>query len=320
MTSSLPSTRTLLTSLFNTLTTPSPNPQADTKPVNEPYDASSNPLKALPASQKALLSTMHVLFTPPMLLQALDLLDRGLVVRVVEKTRNNDGAEENGGGGRAAQGGEIAGEVFPPQATIHLPPSSPTPANLPNLSNPPDPSKSTPTRKRTPTIHQVRSSQPPKSRFRDASSTSTANGSSSASGSGSGTGSIVYTVRLEAWNCSCAAFAFASFPVESVYPRVSAWDLVSDSQRDHVEGGEEEEGGIGTRRRGVEGERGEDEEWEFGGLSRDGKGSGTGGGGGVPCCKHLLACILGERWDLLRGYVKERIVGQEEMAGLGCEG
>ena len=28
---------------------------------------------------------MHVLFPPPMLLQALDLLDRGLVVRVVER-------------------------------------------------------------------------------------------------------------------------------------------------------------------------------------------------------------------------------------------
>jgi len=31
----------------------------------------------------------------------------------------------------------------------------------------------------------------------------------------------------------------------------------------------------------------------------------------VPLCKHLLACVLVERW---RG-VEERVVGREEMAG-----
>lgn len=58
------------------------------------------------------------------------------------------------------------------------------------------------------------------------------------------------------------------------------------------------------------------EEWEFGGMSRDGV-----DGGGVPCCKHLLACVLAERWEgWLGGFVKERKVGTEEMAGLNCDG
>jgi hypothetical protein len=58
-------------------------------------------------------------------------------------------------------------------------------------------------------------------------------------------------------------------------------------------------------------------EWEFGGLSLDGV---EGAEGGVPVCKHLLACLLGERWGILAGYVKEKVVNREEMAGLGGEG
>jgi hypothetical protein len=80
---------------------------------------------------------------------------------------------------------------------------------------------------------------------------------------------------------------------------------------------------------------GNEEVWEFGGLSADGRvaedigpgdemstasrfNAGTGGGGGgVSCCKHLLACVLAERWnDVLGGYVDERLVGREEGAGL----
>lgn len=60
---------------------------------------------------------------------------------------------------------------------------------------------------------------------------------------------------------------------------------------------------------------GEEAKWEFGGLSADGR-----EGGAVPVCKHLLACVLGERWGVLKGYVKERSVGREEMAGLAGEG
>jgi hypothetical protein len=59
----------------------------------------------------------------------------------------------------------------------------------------------------------------------------------------------------------------------------------------------------------------EGEGWEFGGLGGDGK-----DGGGVPVCKHLVASLLGERWDVLEGYVKERGVSRDEMGGIGGEG
>lgn len=106
-------------------------------------------------------------------------------------------------------------------------------------------------------------------------------------------GEKVYIVRLGAWNCSCAAFAFSAFPG-------TASSLVFDAGEEEVEGDDGEAGG--------------GEEWHFGGVSRDGL------GGGVPCCKHLLACVLAERMGGWVGGVKEREVGREEMAGLGCEG
>lgn len=51
-----------------------------------------------------------------------------------------------------------------------------------------------------------------------------------------------------------------------------------------------------------------------------GAGGGGGVGGPVPCCKHLLACVLAERWDGALGrYVAERRVGREEMAGIEAD-
>lgn len=102
----------------------------------------------------------------------------------------------------------------------------------------------------------------------------------------------MYIVRLGAWNCNCAAFAFSAFPG-------AASSLVFDPEDDDEEA-DEGKGGGG--------------EWQFGGVSRDGV------GGGVPCCKHILACVLAERMGGWVGGVKEMEVGREEMAGLGCEG
>ncbi|KAK0122167.1 hypothetical protein ONS95_010427 [Cadophora gregata] len=337
--STLPTTRTLLTSLFNSLTATTQQQPANPPAVNEPYDPPSNPLKNLSSSHRALLSTMHVLFTPPMLLQALDLLDRGLVERVVEassesmdetraKAQDLEQVQGQGSGPTLESVGEgrkentgIAREVFPPQANIHLPSSPRLPKQASSFQShqqPLPPSTSTRNQqqlRRKNTVYQVRSSQPPKSRFRDATS-STSNSSGN-----------IYTVRLEAWNCSCAAFAFASFPASSVYPSRAAWKLDLDLDEDEAGGGEdvtvggfglvdEQRGGAGTNERGKRNGEDEGERWEFGGMSMDGKGA---GGGGVPCCKHLLACVLGERWDVLIPYVKERFVSREEMAGLGCE-
>jgi hypothetical protein len=113
-----------------------------------------------------------------------------------------------------------------------------------------------------------------------------------------------YTVRLVAWNCSCAAFAFAAFPGRlSSASALEMWD----GDVDYVRGN------------GVEGEDSEEQqegEWEFGGRSTDGE-----DGGAVPCCKHLLACVLAEKWEAwLGGFMDVRTVGREEMAGLACEG
>jgi hypothetical protein len=274
MSTSLPTTRNLLTSLLNTLTAPTIQQPSNT--MNEPYSTPSNPLKTLPAAQRALLTTLHVLFPPPMLLQALDLLDRGLVLRLIERTplsaseRNPSGQEEME---------DVGQPVFPPQANIHLEAGA-------GESSTERPEKEIRKGERN-TVYQVRSSQPPKSRFRDSGATAT--------------GSNVYTVRLGAWNCSCAAFAYSAFPGGE------------SSGRPWVLDREWEGEGVGRLREEVG--RGEDGEWEFGGSSFNGR-----EGEGVPVCKHLVACLLGERWDLLGGYVREREVSSEEMGGAGGEG
>lgn len=93
-----------------------------------------------------------------------------------------------------------------------------------------------------------------------------------------------YVVRVGTWHCTCAGFAFA----------------MAGGRRD------EEEGRVG----GDAGEGMEEDGFGFGGVSVDGPGEGT------PVCKHLLACLLAERWEGVRGYVRERRVGREEMGGL----
>jgi len=139
-------------------------------------------------------------------------------------------------------------------------------------------------------VYQVRSSQPPKPRFRDG---------------GAATGSTVYTVRLEAWNCSCAAFAFSAFPGTFSSGGHAPWNL-----------GAEDDQNMDVRRAGGMDEGREEQRCEFGGLSFDGREDGS----AVPVCKHLIACLLGQWWDVLDGYVREREVGREEMGGLGGEG
>ncbi|KAI8960002.1 hypothetical protein F5Y11DRAFT_283274 [Daldinia sp. FL1419] len=108
-----------------------------------------------------------------------------------------------------------------------------------------------------------------------------------------------YVVRPSAWNCSCAAFAFAAFPRGE--DREPGRYVIGPAP---AEARQEGDGGDNTTL-----------EWQFGALSFDGtEGSGI---AGVPCCKHLLACVLAERWSgVLGGYVDERIVKREEAAGL----
>jgi hypothetical protein len=51
-----------------------------------------------------------------------------------------------------------------------------------------------------------------------------------------------------------------------------------------------------------------------GGLSLDGMTE------DMPCCKHLLACLLAERWAVEhQDYVVTRHVTREELAGIVAE-
>lgn len=102
-----------------------------------------------------------------------------------------------------------------------------------------------------------------------------------------------YTIRLHAWNCTCASFIFSAFPPSS---SSSAAPTISPPLLHPPQNLEEDFG-----------------KWEFGGASLDGK-----DGGAVPACKHLLAVVLADRWSALRKMVQERWVGREEMAGLGA--
>jgi len=184
-----------------------------------------------------------------MLLQSLDLLDRELITHITQASTWPQESEA---------------VVLPPQAHVHLPPSSEKRSSEEGWKN---------------EVYLVRSSQQT-SRFKD---------SLAAKGQ-------IYTVLLKAWNCSCAAFAFSSFPA-------SASPFQAQYQTNLGTGFE----GVGDGGKG----------WEFGDLSFDGKGE---EGGNVPICKHLLACMLVDRWGLVwGGYIKERVVGREEMAGLGAE-
>lgn len=125
-------------------------------------------------------------------------------------------------------------------------------------------------------------------------------------GSGGDGGATSYEVRTKGWSCSCAAFAFAAFngPGEG---REGVGLEAYDDFVGNVRGGngdemllDADEGGGGDE--GFEGT----EEWRWGGLMVEED---------VPLCKHLLACVLAERWSVAGGMVEEREVGRGEMAG-----
>ncbi|KAI9647531.1 hypothetical protein NHQ30_003916 [Ciborinia camelliae] len=375
---SLPHPRAFMNSLFNTLTAsssssipnPSPNPSlsfTDPHPsvsslnanrrANDEVREKENPLKNIGAEKKALLMTLHVVFPPPLLLQALDLLDRGCVGRVVwlgEEGGREAGRRErevggengaNGGEGRKEGGGgevegagcaeiddreadrdddgdfqrrgemnsiianthnregetteELAGSVIPPQAHMHLPPLIPAP----------NPTPSTASKPKKITIHQVRSSQPPKW------SSHTHSHAGARSGFASAPSENTYNVHLDAWNCTCAAFTFSAFPASSSQHSAGEinWSQPSYHSPDHSNSHNEHflnEDPKGKFKQGntCGREEEEEEEWQYGGLAKTPQ---------VPVCKHLVACFLGERWrEVLGAYVGERVVGREEMSGL----
>ncbi|KAF4507063.1 hypothetical protein G6O67_005738 [Ophiocordyceps sinensis] len=122
--------------------------------------------------------------------------------------------------------------------------------------------------------------------------------------------SRTYAVHLDAWSCSCASFALEAFASHtqptagaslfksraspSPFPRASPPSPPSEARP-----------------------VGQDEQMlSFGGLSLDGLSS---RGEHVPCCKHLLACLLVETWSAVMGSgVDDRIVSRQELAGIAA--
>ncbi|TEY48913.1 hypothetical protein BOTCAL_0289g00120 [Botryotinia calthae] len=341
---SLPPPRDFMTSLFNSLTSPNsssptqtsnpnpnPNPNLNSAAIANPQRFSKenerdngnqnrtqtqtqkqNPLKQLDAQKKALLMTLHVIFPPPLLLHTLDLLDRGGVTRVVlreegdiggragtgeeeeedlEKTKNG---ERKGMEKKSSEAGEKeqesrrdmevedteVGELGIDARKHKLSPHHPSPSH-------PSPNPHPPKSKPKP-LYQVRSSQPSKWH-------SSRSASASGAGPAHAAAENTYIVHLDAWNCSCAAFTFSAFPAStSASSPYFPWSPELPPEEEHL---------IPEQR-----EQEKEETWRYGGWTKTSQ---------VPICKHLLACLLVERWgDVLGTYVRERVVGREEMGGL----
>ena len=248
----------------------------------------NNPLLNLPPSAtqdaKSLFLTLHFLF-PHELLPALDLLDRRLVTRLIP-TSNTTEVPDNG---MSLTTNSAETNVFYVQSA----------------------SAAASTSEATLTSHTsgISTRGEASGRFRNALS-------------GQGATQTFYEVRLDSWNCSCAAFAF------SVFSTLLNED--EEAPQRHRVGGEGALGAGGDRegkdtREGDEVEREQYEggartyeknSWRFGGtLTRDEMGV------GVPVCKHILAAAMARAAP---GLFKEglhvnvrRNVGRDEMAGWG---
>ncbi|KAK3701570.1 hypothetical protein LTR37_015424 [Vermiconidia calcicola] len=94
---------------------------------------------------------------------------------------------------------------------------------------------------------------------------------------------VCYEVRVDAWSCSCPAFAFSAFP--------AAASERTDDESDDI-----------TQQQTY---RSNTETWIFGGLTL---------GSDMPICKHLLAGVLVERCSIFATFVEEREVSVEELA------
>ncbi|KAI2615088.1 hypothetical protein GGR54DRAFT_642591 [Hypoxylon sp. NC1633] len=335
METQVPTPRQFLTSLVDSLAS-IPTPEVAASSSTAPgrgagAGAGTNPLKLIPTAYRPLLTTLYALY-PLTLLPALDLLDRRLATRVVVRPSDSHSHSHSDHQPHPKQqttattpSTTATRTKTQPEAEAHPPsqPNPPQPHNKEPFSEKPEQEEHQATNhpKACRAYYLVRSAQPTHPRRHHG-------GNDSASTSSAGQS---YVVRLDAWNCTCAAFAFAAFPRDDNQQHASyAIDPYSPpsslsgppGQTSRVSGGKRQSWREGIeeaiwrtegQEQGGEGERGAP--WQFGALSLDGvEGSGI---AGVPCCKHLLACVLAERWSgVLGGYVEERVVSKEEGAGL----
>jgi hypothetical protein len=282
----LPTSRTFITQLFDSLSTlPSDQAAAATK---DHAKTNSNPLNNLSDATRKQLLSFQVVF-PTEFVPALDLLDRRLVTRF--HIRNEEQVADLK---TVVDVGDQQQDVHMMQGTTadsEAPSPQQQQENVHTRTNPATPKEADPTDKdktnhlNNNTIYYVRSAQQQRSsRFATSYDTTT-----------------YYQVRLRAWNCSCPAFAFSAFPATTVTTR-------------HV-GNEEEAAEVAVHtplHNNNNDDDNADNKWIFGGISLVGEETTQ----PPPVCKHLLACVFVERCKgLFGGFVEDREVGVEEAAG-----
>jgi len=121
---------------------------------------------------------------------------------------------------------------------------------------------------------------------------------------GGDVGGTSYEVRTEVWSCTCAAFAFSAFNRPGAFPEYESCGDGEEFEGNGALVNEDEEMLDVPELGGGDDGAGD---WQWGGLML--------GDEEVPLCKHLLACVLAEKWGGAGGMVEEREVGREEMAG-----
>ncbi|KJZ72027.1 hypothetical protein HIM_08588 [Hirsutella minnesotensis 3608] len=277
----LPSHRRLLDALAAALSSRANHP-CGSSPPSGPDDPG--------AARRWLLLTLHVLF-PDVVLPALDLLDRRLVSRVsmaAEETgppagRNRDGSESSTGV-RDCRRDSYACEPDN-HGTLALD-TVEHPASRRLLTCP----------SRCPHLYVVQSLASTMGRPRG--------------GREGASPPKIHVVHLDAWSCSCANFALAAFGSQSeaemslFKPRTSSSPRpapLSPTSEDLPSLGGQ---GVGCETTSF-----------FGGMSIDRRSS---RGENMPCCKHLLACVLAEVWSGVNDLIDDRTVSKYELAGIAA--
>lgn len=269
-----------------------------------------NPLKLVPPEYRHLIITLHVLF-PGVVLPALEVLERGLVEQVIlrsspdssrEKVKEEEEEQENVVMGEHDEDDRVDDRDH---------------GDRDKSGKAKQKEQST----RTAAFYLVRSSQFLNNAHFKRKRKSNMGFGDATDMQGTARGEVDqnriqiqrYLVSLEAWNCTCAAFAFAFACVS---------ELENDDAVSALAAGEGAATGAGAGRKeneGLQGSRRERDKpgsagWTFGGMTLFDVGDHS---SVPPVCKHLLSCLLADKWKGALGrYVRERVVSKEEMAGV----
>jgi hypothetical protein len=300
----LPTSRYFVTQLLDSLSS-GPDPSVDQATV---VDDDANPLNNLPDATRKQLLSLQVLF-PNEFVPALDLLDRRLVTKFMICGEEQLAALKTAEGKRNViqeqdvrmQDAEEALQHEDTQMKRTNTADAHTHSDVTDNSKSPYQDKgndatyqtTATTAQETSTtyndmLYYVRSAQQRSSRFATSYDTTTS-----------------YQVRLQSWNCSCPAFAFAAFPPISSSPHSSPPQQQCppyDSEKEDTNNTSKKQ------KKAKDQDQDDDGKWIFGGMSLE--------HGMPPVCKHLLACVLVEKCKGLFGeFVEEKSVGVEEAAG-----